>query len=147
MDLIRLMVVSLAGWINQQQEHVIDYLREEIRVLKEHQGNRRLKFTDDQRSRLACKAKRIRYGRLKEIVSLVTPKTLLAWHRKLIARKYDSSDKRCRVGRPPTQDALRALVIRMAEENRSWGYTRIRGALANLVRSVCCKPLPPAVHS
>ena len=57
---------------------------------------------------------------------------LLAWHRKLIAKKYDSSGKRRKVGRPPTKEELRDLVIRMAEENRGWGYTRIRGAMANL---------------
>ena len=101
-------------------------------MLKELQGRRRLRFTDDQRSRLAPKAKRIRCGRLREIVGLVTPRTLLAWHRKLIAKKYDSSGKRRKAGRPPTRDELRDLVIRMAEENRGWGYTRIRGAMANL---------------
>lgn len=78
-------------------------------------------------SRLARKAKRIRFRRLKEIVGLVTPQTLLAWHRKLIAKKYDSSGKRRKAGRPPTREALRDLVIRMAEENRGWGDTRIRG--------------------
>ena len=101
-------------------------------MLKELQGKKRLRFTDEQRRRLARKAKRICFGRLREIVGLVTPQTLLAWHRKLIAKKYDSSGKRRKVGRPPTKDEIRDLVIRMAEENRSWGYTRIRGALANL---------------
>jgi len=129
---MKLVVVALAGWINQQQEDVIDYLREEVRILKELQGKKRLRFTDDQRRRLARKAGRIGFSRLKEVASVVTPQTLLAWHRKLIAKKYDSSDKRRKVGRPPTKDDLRDLVIKMAEENRSWGYTRIRGALANL---------------
>ena len=129
---MKLMVVSLAGWINQQQEDVIDYLREEVRILKEMNGEKRLRFTDDQRRRLARKAKRIGFSRLKEIVGVVTPQTLLAWHRKLIAKKYDSSGKRGKVGRPPTKEEIRDLVIRMAEENRSWGYTRIRGAMANL---------------
>ncbi|MFM1561864.1 MAG: hypothetical protein ACKJSK_21370, partial [Roseibacillus sp.] len=132
MNVMKLMVVALAGWINQQQEDVIDYLREEVRILKELNGKKRLRFTDEQRRRLARKAKRIGFGRLKEIVGLVTPQTLLGWHRKLIAKKYDSSGKRRKVGRPPTKDELRDLVIRMAEENRGWGYTRIRGALMNL---------------
>ncbi|MDG2126142.1 MAG: integrase core domain-containing protein [Verrucomicrobiales bacterium] len=69
---------------------------------------------------------------MKEIVGVVTPQTLLAWHRKLIAKKYDSSAIRRGAGRPPTQEETRSLVVRMAEENRGWGYTRIRGALANL---------------
>ena len=71
MNVMKLMVVALAGWINQQQEDVIDYLREEVRILKELQGTRRLRFTDEQRRRLARKAKRIRFGRLKEIVGRI----------------------------------------------------------------------------
>ena len=105
---------------------MIDYLREEVRVLKELRGKKRLRFTDEQRRRLARKAKRIGFGRLKEIVGLVTPQTLLGWHRKLIAKKYDSSGKRRKVGRPPTKDELRDLVIKMAEENRG-GATRGSG--------------------
>ena len=120
MDAYKLILVSLAGWMNRQQQHVIEYLQEEIRVLKEQQGDERLKFTDEQRRRLAGKAKLIRYGRLKEIVGLVTPQTLLAWHRKLLAKKYDSSGVRRKVGRPPTAEELRNLVIRMAGENRGW---------------------------
>ena len=132
MDVFRLVMVSLAGWVNQQQEHVIDYLQEEIRVLKEQRGGKRVRFTDDQRCRLARKAKRIGGGRLKGIAGVVTPQTLLAWHRKLIAKKYDSSGKRRGAGRPPTKDELSRLVVKMAEENPGWGYTRLRGALANL---------------
>ena len=132
MDVFRLGMVSLAGWVNQQQEHVIDYLQEEIRILKEQRGSKQMRFTDEQRCRLARKAKRIGGGRLKEIAGLVTPQTLLAWHRKLIAKKYDSSGKRRGVGRPPTKDELCCLVVKMAEENPGWGYTRLRGALANL---------------
>jgi hypothetical protein len=132
MNVMTLIATALTGWMNRQQQDVIEYLREEVRVLKELQGKKRLRFTDDQRRRLARKAKRIGFGRLKEIVGLATPQTLLAWHRKLIAKKYDSSGKRRRSGRPPTREELRDLVIRMAEENRGWGYTRIRGAMANL---------------
>ena len=62
MNVTKLMVVALAGWINQQQEDVIDYLREEVRVLKELNGKKRLRFTDEQRRRLARKAKRITTG-------------------------------------------------------------------------------------
>ena len=87
MNMVTLMAAALAGWMNREQQDVIEYLREEVRVLNELQGKRRLRFTDDQRRRLARKAKRIRFGRLKEIVGLVTPQTLLAWHRKLIAKK------------------------------------------------------------
>jgi transposase InsO family protein len=132
MDAFKLILVSLAGWMNRQQQHMIEYLQEEIRVLKEQQGDGRPIVTDEQRVRLARKAKRIRFGRLSDIANLVTPQTLLKWHRKLIAKKYDSSGVRRKVGRPPTAEELRDLVVKMAEENRGWGYTRIRGALANL---------------
>jgi hypothetical protein len=77
MDAFKLIQVSLAGWMNRQQQFAIEYLQEEIRILKEQQGSRRPKFTDDQRRLLARKAKLIRFGRLKEIVNLVTPQTLL----------------------------------------------------------------------
>ena len=128
-----LVLVALAGWINRQQQDVIEYLREEVRVLRELQGKPRLRFSDDQRRRLAQKAKRIGLSGLKEVAAIVSPQTLLAWHRKLIARKYDSSGHlRRRVGRPPTAEDLKALVLKMAEENRGWGYTRIQGALSNL---------------
>ena len=68
---------------------------------------------------------------LAEVASIVTPDTLLTWHRKLIARKYDGSQRQG-PGRPPVREQIRSLVVRMATENRDWGYTRIRGALANL---------------
>jgi putative transposase len=67
--------------------------------------------------------------RLTELATLVTPDTLLAWHRKLIAQKYDGSERRG-PGRPHTRPGLEALVVRMAEENRGWGYRRIQGALS-----------------
>ena len=117
--------------MNQHQQHVIEYLLEENRVLQEQIGRRRMRFTDDQRRRLAAKAKKLGRKLLATVATIVTPETLLAWHRKLIARKYDGSAYRT-AGRPRTATEIAALVIRMAEENRDWGYRRIQGALANL---------------
>ena len=125
------MLICLAGWMNQQQQHAIEYLREENRVLREQLGSQRLRLNNDQRRRLAAKAKGLGRRLLAEIATLVTPETLLAWHRKLIAQKYDGSDSRRR-GRPRTDGKIEALVVRLAEENRDWGYRRIVGALANL---------------
>ena len=68
---------------------------------------------------------------LAEVAAIVTPETLLAWHRKLIAQKYDGRSKR-RPGRPRTAGEIEALVLRMADENRDWGYRRIQGAWSNL---------------
>ena len=90
-----------AGWVHRQQLDVIDYLKEENRVLREMLGEQRLRFTDAQRRRLAEKAKRLGRKGLNDIASIVTPDTLMAWQRKLIAIKWDHSDKR-RLGRPRT---------------------------------------------
>ncbi len=135
LDPFRLLLISLAGWLNQHQRDVIDYLQEENRVLREQLGNKRLRLNDDQRRRLAVRAKKLGWRVLHELKTLVTPETLLAWHRKLIAKKFDGS-KRRGPGRPRTQADLQQLVIRMASENRDWGYRRIQGALANLGHEV-----------
>jgi len=132
---LQFLLVALAEWVNQQQREVIDYLQAENRVLWEHLGARRLRFTDDQRVRLAAKAKNLRRRVLQEIGTIVSPDALLAWHRHLIARKYDSHHQRG-PGRPPVAAEIRELVVRMATENRDWGYTRIQGALANLGHEV-----------
>ena len=106
--------------MNQQQQLAIDYLREENRVLKEQLGYRRLRLNDDQRRRLAARAKRLGRRVLAEVASIVTPETLLAWHRKLIAHKYDGTVQRG-PGRPRTAGEIEALVVRMAGENQDWG--------------------------
>jgi putative transposase len=90
--------------MNQRQLQAIDYLREENRVLREQLGDRRLRLTDDQRRRLAAKAKGLGRKILSEVATIVTPETLLAWHRKLIAEKYDGSRKRGS-GRPRTAES------------------------------------------
>ena len=74
-------------------------IREENRVLREQLGQKRLRFNDDQRRRLAAKAKGLGRKLLREVATIVTPETLLVWHRRLIAQKYDGSGKRGR-GRP-----------------------------------------------
>ena len=125
-----LLVIALAGWLNRQQQDIIDYLIEENRVLKDQLEGQRLRFTDDQRRRLAAKAKVLGRRLLDEIETLVTPDTLLAWHRKLIAEKCTYPRKG--PGRPRIAQEITELVIRMAMENVSWGYDRIQGALANL---------------
>ena len=101
LDPFRLLLISLAGYLNQQQQEVIDYLQEENRVLHEQLGSRRLRLNDDQRRRLAVRAKKLGRRVLHELATIVTPETLLAWHRKLIARKYDGSKQRG-AGRPRT---------------------------------------------
>ena len=121
-----LLVIALAGWLNRQQQVVIDYLIEENRLLKEQLGGQRLRFTDEQRMRLVVKAKLLGRRALDELETLVTPDTLLAWHRKLIAKKWTYARKG--PGRPRVAQEITDLVLRMARENRSWGYDRIHGA-------------------
>src|SRR5215471_2858486 len=91
LDPFRFLLIAVAGWMNQRQLQVIDYLREENRVLRDQVGGRRLRLSDDQRRRLAAKAKLLSRHLLAEVATIVTPETLLAWHRKLIAQKYDGS--------------------------------------------------------
>ena len=121
-------LLLFSGWINRQQQDVIDYLREENRVLRAAHGPRRLRLTDDQRRRLAVKGKVLGRRRLADVAGIVTPDTILRWYRRLVAKKYDGSKKR-RPGRPSTKPDIAALVVRMANENPTWGYTRIRGGL------------------
>jgi putative transposase len=131
LDPFRFVLITMAGWMNQRQQQVIEYLREENRVLREQLGDRRLRFNDDQRRRLAVRAKGLGRRLLVEVATLVTPDTLLAWHRKLIAQKYDGSAQRG-PGRPRIAGEIEALVVRLAEENRDWGYRRLQGALSHL---------------
>jgi len=128
LDPFRFLLISLAGWLNQRQD-VIDYLQEENRILREPLGDKRLRFNDDQRRQLAVQAKKLGGRRLQEVTPMVTPATLLAWHRRLIARKYEGRQQRG-PGRPRTREEIQRLVVRRATENRDGGYRRIQGALA-----------------
>lgn len=89
-------------------------------------------MTDGERKRLAEIGQKLGKQALGEVASLVKPETILAWHRKLVAQKFDGSTQRKAPGRPMVDQEVEALVVRMARENRSWGYDRIVGALANL---------------
>jgi hypothetical protein len=126
LDPFRFLLIAVSGWMNQRQLLAIAYLREENRVLREQLGGRRVRLNDDQRRRLAVKAKVLGRKVLAEIATIVTPATLLAWHRKLIAQKYDGTAQRA-PGRPPTAGEIEALVVRLAEENPGLGLSTNRG--------------------
>ena len=111
MDPFSFLVISIAGWMNQRQQHVIEYLIEENRVLREQIGSRRMRFTNNQRCRLAAKAKMLSRKVLAQVATIVTPQTLLAWHRKLIAQTYDGSEYRT-PGRPRTLAEIMCLRTR-----------------------------------
>jgi hypothetical protein len=118
-EAVRFLVLWMAGWIHSRQLEVIDFLREENRVLREQIGGRRRRFTDDQRRRLAVKGRAVGRRRLGEFAGLVTPDTILRWYRELIARKYDGSARR-RPGRRPVAADVEQLVVRMATENPTY---------------------------
>jgi putative transposase len=126
---------AFAGWVNRHQLYVIEYLREENRVLKERLGGRRLRFTDAERHRLARKAQALGRKVLNELETLVTPDTLLRWYRELVASKWNYSHRRG-PGQPWIMKTIVELILQMALENPSWGYTRIRGALPSLEHQV-----------
>jgi hypothetical protein len=130
-DALHFLIFSVAGWLNRHQEDLIDYLREENRVLREQLAGLPLRLTDAQRRRLAVRGRKLGRRVLTQVAGIVTPDTILRWYRHLIAKKYDGSAHRRR-GRPLTPHAMAEPVVRMAVENPRWGYTRIRGALANL---------------
>ncbi len=129
---LRLLLVTFGAWVNRQQGGVIAHLIEENRVLKEQleSGGQRLRLTDDQRRRLAAKGKPLGRKALRKIATIVTPETILGWHRRLIAAKWTYPHRRW--GRPSVMGEIRELTVRMAEENPSWGYASIQGALRHL---------------
>ncbi|GJM22514.1 MAG: hypothetical protein DHS20C15_24290 [Planctomycetota bacterium] len=127
---LRVLLVAVAGWANREQQRTIEYLVEENRVLKEHFGGRRLRLTDDQRRRLAAKGKRLGRKLLNRVATIVTPDTIMRWHRRLIAAKWTFPASRC--GRRGVMTEIRRLIVRMARENSTWGYSRIQGELNDL---------------
>jgi len=134
---LQFLIVTVAGWVNRKQVAVVEYLLEENRVLRAQLDGRRLRLTHAQRRRLAVKGKAIGRKTLADVASIVTPDTILRWHRELVAKKYDGS-KRRGPGRPRTAELIVNLIVRMAEENPRWGYTRIRGALGNIGYEIGC---------
>jgi len=119
------LLLMLVGSVNRRQLDVIEYLREENRVLRERLGGTRLRFTDAERRRQARKARALGRKVLNELEPLVTPDTLLRWYCELVASKWNYSNRR-RPGRPRVMKTIVDLVLQMALENPSWVYTRIR---------------------
>jgi putative transposase len=127
-------VFLVAGWISRQQLVVIDYLKTENCLLRERLKGHSLRFSDRERALLARKAFGIPRKTLLELGTIVTPDTLLRWHRRLIAQKFTCGHRN--LGRPRTMRIITELIVRMALENPRWGYTRIQGALLNVGHEV-----------
>ena len=130
--ILQLLIVTVAGWINRHQQQVITYLKEENHVLQSKLPDGRLRLSDTERRRLAALAYPLGRKQLKDTATIATPDTLLRWYKRLIADKFDGSMQRKKRGRPQVCDEVEQLVVRMAEENPTWGYRRIQGALTNL---------------
>ena len=125
---LQFLLATFAGWMNREQAQIIDYQAEVIRVLQEQLGGRRPRLTDDQRRRLAAKGKPLGRRLLDKVAAIVTPDTIMRWHRRLLAQHHTYPHKN-RVGRPGLMKSIRELIVRMATENAGWGYLRIRGEL------------------
>ena len=125
------MLAYITGSVDRELLLRNEYLVTENRILRDQlQG--RLRLTDGERRTLAEIGKQLGKRALEEVASIVRPDTILGWHRKLIARKFDGSKNRTYPGRPRIDEKIEQLIIRFARENRSWGYDRIAGAMANL---------------
>ena len=125
------MLAYVTGSVDEELLARNEYLVTENRILR-HQIKGRVRLTDPERISLAEVATRLGRKALAEIAQIVRPETILGWHRRLIAKKFDGSKKR-----PPGKDRstsheIEELILRLARENRCWGYRRIAGALSNL---------------
>jgi len=129
------LLAYVTGLVNQKLLLQNEYLAAENRILRAHLPAR-MRLSDPERSTLAEIGKRLGRAALQQVACVAKPDTILAWYRRLIARKFDSSKLRTSPGRPRIAPELEALIVRFARENSGWGYDRIVGALANLGHTV-----------
>jgi putative transposase len=129
------LLAYITGTVDQELLLRNEYLVTENRILR-HQIKGRVHLSGGERKTLAEIGKKLGKQALEEVASIVKPDTILAWHRMLVAQKFDGSRKRKTRGRPRINEEIDALIVRMAQEHRSWGYDRIVGALANLGYSI-----------
>ena len=131
-----MLLMMLAGWINSHQQDVIEYLKEENKILREKLGGKRVILNDNQRMRLARLGKKLGRKVLADACCAFSPDTILKWHRTLIAKKYDGSANRGR-GRKRITAEVEELIIMLARKNKTWGSRRIKGTLKHLGFKVC----------
>jgi len=129
------LLAYLTGTVDQELLLRNEYLATENRILR-NQIKGRLRLTDPERMSLAEIGKRLGRKALDEVAQIVRPETILGWHRRLIARKFDGSKQRSFSGHPSQGQAIEDLVLQLPRETRSWGYRRIVGALHNLGHEV-----------
>ena len=144
MDWARILAF-VTGMVDQELLARIEYLAAENRILKA-QLKGRLKLSDAERATLGEIGHRLGRKVLGEVANVARPDTVLAWYRNLVARKFDGSKARRSPGRPRIKGEIEQLIVRMARENRDWGYDRIVGALANLGYKVCDQTVGNVLH-
>jgi putative transposase len=125
------LLAYVTGLVNQELLLKNEYLAAENRILRSHLP-KRLRLSDEERSTLAEIGKRLGRKLLQQVALVAKPDTILAWYRRLIARKFDGSKHRTYLGRPPVTPEVVKLVVKMARANPGWGYDRIVGTLSNL---------------
>src|SRR5215475_2863504 len=135
MDWARILAY-VTGTVDQELLARNEYLAAENRILKA-KLNGRPKLSDAERAALGEIGHRLGRKVLAEVATVARPDTSLGWYRKLVARKFAGSKARRGPGRPRIRREVEQLIVRIAEENRSWGYDRIAGALTNLGYKVC----------
>src|SRR5262249_47592979 len=125
------LLAYIAGSVDDELLLRNEYLVAENRILR-RQLKGRIQLTDAERATLAEIGKKLGEQAREQVANIVKPETILGWHRKLAAEKFDGSNQRKSLGRPRVDKELEDLVVQMAKENRSWGYDRLAGALAHL---------------
>jgi transposase InsO family protein len=129
------LLAYITGTVDQELLLRNEYLVTENRILR-NQLKGRIQLSDGERKALAVIGQKLGKQALLEVAKIVKPDTILGWHRTLVAQKFDGSTQRKAPGRPTIAKEVEDLVLRMAHKNRSWGYDRIVGALANLGYSI-----------
>ena len=129
-------LTMIAGWMNRQQQEIIEYVMAENDILREElqkaTGKKRLILNDKQRRKLAILGKRLGRSVLARVCRSFSPDTLMLWHRKLVANKYDGSKNRGKGGRPPISDYLKQLIVDMAKDNKHLGVRKLYGFMKYL---------------
>ena len=121
----------ITGTVDEELRLRNEYLAAENRILRSKFAGR-VPLDDSDRTTLAEIGKRLGLKALGELGAIVKPETILGWHRRLVAKKFDGSANR-KPGRPRVSQEIEDLVVRFAQENKTWGYDRIVGALNNYV--------------
>jgi hypothetical protein len=119
------LLMIFVSWVHREQQKVIEFYRTEVEALMATQGKKRLLLADDQRRLMAVKGKSAGRKALMELTTIATPDTILRWHRRLVAQKWDYSDRtKWQPGPPRIRQVIVDLILRFASETPSWGYIK-----------------------